>query len=102
MSGHCPADDGEGRPGSLGSPAVVTDSPPKCPRVSKNVERRVEIVLGVLWLAGSAYLLEVQHTGWAEQVILLVVVVVLEVVFVIWNRGGVKAAADADKKPSAG
>ncbi|MCB2178041.1 MAG: hypothetical protein KQH57_19710 [Actinomycetales bacterium] len=68
--------------------------------MSKSAERGVEIVLAVLWLAGSVYLLEVQHARWSELIILLVAVVVLEVVFVIWNRGGVKAAAAADKKRS--
>jgi hypothetical protein len=78
---------------------VKSDSP-KHPRVSKRVERVVEIALTILWLGGTALLLEVMHTGWSEPIILLLVVVVLEVVFVVWNHGGVKAAGEADKKSS--
>jgi hypothetical protein len=81
---------------------MAPDPPTKHPRVSKRVQHGVEIVLAVIWLGGVAYLREVLHTGWTEPIILLVAVLVIEVVFVIWNHGGVKAAAEADQKPSTG
>ena len=36
---------------------------PKHPRVSKKVQRGVEVVLTVIWLGGTSFLLEVMHTG---------------------------------------
>jgi hypothetical protein len=81
---------------------VATDSRAKLPRVSKSVEHGLEVVLAALWLGGSAYLREVLHTGWSGPIILLVVVVVLELIFVVWNRGGLKAMKEAEKKASEG
>jgi len=81
---------------------MATGSPTKHPRVSKRVSRGLEIVLTVIWLSGAAYLYEVHQPGWTEQIVLLLVVLAIEVVFVIWNHGGIKAAAEADKKRSTG
>ena len=60
---------------------------PKHPRVSKKVQRRLEVVLTVLWLGGTTVLLEVMHTGWLGPLILLVVVVLIDVAFAVWNDG---------------
>lgn len=79
---------------------MVADRPSGYPRVSKRVEHGVEIALTVLWLGGAIYLREVLETGWSGPIVLLVVVVAIEVAFVVWNRGGVRAAAEADKNPS--
>jgi hypothetical protein len=56
--------------------------------------------LAALWLGGSAYLREVLHTGWSGPIILLVVVVALELIFVVWNRGGLKAMKEEEKRAS--
>ena len=74
----------------------MTEPPTRYPRVSKHVEHRVEIVLSILWLGGSAFLREVLHTGWTGPILLLIVVVLLEVGFVVWNRGGVTRRASGD------
>ena len=81
---------------------MMSGSQATYPRVPKRVEHGVEIALTVLWLGGAVYLREVLNTGWSGPIILLVVVVVLEVLFVVWNRGGVKAATEADKNTSPG
>jgi hypothetical protein len=65
----------------------MENASPKHPRVSKNVQRGVEVVLTVIWLGGTSFLLEVVHTGWWGPVVLLVLVVLLEVAFVVWNEG---------------
>lgn len=81
---------------------MATDPPTRHPRVSKRVQHGVEVALTIIWLGGVAYLREVLGTGWTEPILLLVAVLVVEVVFVIWNHGGVKAAAEADKKSATG
>ncbi len=70
--------------------------------MSKRVEQGLEVALAAVWLGGSAYLREVLHTGWSGPIILLVVVVVLELIFVVWNRGGLKAIKEEEKKASEG
>jgi hypothetical protein len=43
------------------------------------------------------------HTGWWGPVVLLVLVVVLEVVFVVWNEGHLPGAKKAtEEKPPQG
>ena len=76
---------------------------PKHPRVSKKVQRGVEVVLTVIWLGGTSFLLEVMHTGWWGPIILLVVVVLLDVAFEVWNDGHLPGAKKAaEEKPSQG
>ena len=76
---------------------------PKHPRVSKNVQRGVEVVLTVIWLGGTSFLLEVRHTGWWGPIVLFVVLVLLEVAFVAWNEGHLPGARKAtEEKPSQG
>lgn len=65
---------------------------PRHPRVSKKVQHGVEAVLTVVWLGGTALLLEVLHTGWLAPIFLLIFVVLVEVVFEIWNQGGLPGA----------
>jgi hypothetical protein len=60
---------------------------PKHPRVSKNVRHGLEVVLTVIWLGGTSFLVEVMHTGLWGPIVLLVVVVLVEVAFVVWNEG---------------
>jgi hypothetical protein len=77
--------------------------PDRYPRVSKKVERALEVVLTVVWLGGTALFIEVMDTGWLEPVILLVVVVLVEVVFVVWNEGHLsKTKRAAEEDPSLG
>ena len=73
----------------------------KHPRVSRSVEHWVEIALTIIWVGGGAYLLEVMHTGWVGPVVLLVVVVLIEVAFLVWNYGSLGAARKAAKKSPA-
>jgi hypothetical protein len=61
--------------------------PDRYPRVSKEVERVFEVVLTVIWLGGTLLFLEVMDTGWREPIVLLVGVVLVEVVFIVWNEG---------------
>ena len=76
---------------------------PKHPRVSKKVQRGVEVVLTVIWLGGTSFLLEVRHTGWWGPIVLLVVVVLVEVAFVVWNEGHLPRTRKAtEEKPSQG
>ena len=75
---------------------------PKYPRVSKNVQRGVEVVLTVIWLGGTSFLLEVTHTGWWGPIVLLVVVVLLDVAFEVWNKGLPGAKKAAEEKPPQG
>ena len=56
----------------------------------------------VIWLGGTNFLLEVMHTGWWGPIVLLVVVVLVEVAFVVWNEGHLPGARKATEKPSQG
>ena len=75
---------------------------PKYPRVSKKVQRGVEVVLTVIWLGGTSFLLEVRHTGWWGPIVLLVVVVLLDVAFEVWNKGLPGAKKATEEKPPQG
>ncbi|HCB03027.1 MAG TPA: hypothetical protein PLZ93_02025 [Nocardioides sp.] len=57
--------------------------------MSKNLKRGFEGVLTVIWLGGTAFLVEEMDSGWRwlAVVALLAVVVAIEVVFIRWNEG---------------
>jgi hypothetical protein len=79
----------------------VETASPKHPRLSKGVQRGFEVVLSTLWLGGTAFLLDVVHTGLWGPIVLLIGVVVAELLFVRWNDGhwpGDKTASES--KPS--
>jgi hypothetical protein len=65
---------------------VKTDAS-RHPRVSPKTKRLLEAVLTAIWLGGTAYLVEVLHTGLWGPIALLVVVVVAEVAFLRWSDG---------------
>ena len=100
-----PAESSNAASGSLGGPTpnaslclpVVETGSPRHPRASKNVKRTLEVVLTIVWLGGMTFLLEVLHTGLLGPIVLLVVVVVVETAFTVWNDGhlpGASAAAE--------
>jgi hypothetical protein len=66
------------------------------------VKRTVEVAMTIIWLSGTVLLLEVFKTGWWGPVILLVVVVLIDVAFIVWNEGhlpGAKRANGEDAAP---
>ena len=76
---------------------------PRHPRTSKKFQHVLEVVLTCIWLGGTTFLLEGLDTGWRGPVILLVVVVLVELAFVVWNDGLLsKAKRDAQADSPAG
>ena len=55
----------------------------------KNMQHGFEVVLTIIWLGGTAFILEEVDGGWRwlGVIVLLIVVVAVEVVFVRWNTG---------------
>jgi hypothetical protein len=71
--------------------------------VSKKVQHGLEVALTIIWLGGTIFLLEVLDTGWLGPIILLIVVVLVEVAFVVWNEGHLPGAKKAsEEEPSLG
>lgn len=57
------------------------------PRLSRTGRRWFEVGLTVVWLGGTALLLEVVQASWWWAVALLAVVILVELAFVRWNEG---------------